>query len=98
VKNVNTLLRHRLQIWGVLPTFFDARARICIEALETLQSHFGERCLSPVRATTKLKEAPAQARSIFEHAPGTHGAEDYAALVDAVCASQATRRRAARGA
>ncbi len=84
VKNVNTLLRHPLQIWGVLPTFYDARARICREALETLRSHFGERCLAPVRATTKLKEAPAQARSIFEHAPGTHGAEDYAVLVDAL--------------
>jgi chromosome partitioning protein len=84
VKNVNTLLRHPLQIWGVLPTFYDARARICDEALETLRTHFGDRCLPPVRATTKLKEAPAQARSIFEHAPGTHGAEDYAAVVDAL--------------
>src|SRR5205823_5644038 len=84
VKNVNTLLRHPLQIWGVLPTFYDARARICDEALDTLRTHFGERCLPPVRATTKLKEAPAQARSIFEHAPGTHGAEDYGAVVDAL--------------
>jgi len=84
VKNVNTLLRHPLQIWGVLPTFFDARARICTEALDTLKSHFGDRCLAPIRATTKLKEAPAQARSIFDHAPGTNGAEDYASLVDAV--------------
>ena len=88
VKNVNTLLRHPLQIWGVLPTFYDARARICTEALETLRSHFGDRCLRPIRATTKLKEAPAQACSIFEHAPGTHGAEDYAALVDAVASGR----------
>ncbi len=84
VKNVNTLLRHRLQIWDVLPTFYDGRAKICSEALETLQNHFGDRCLTPIRATTKLKEAPAQSRSIFEHAPGAHGANDYAALVDAV--------------
>jgi len=83
VKNVNSLLRHRLQIWGVLPTLYDARAKICREALGTLKSHFAERCLTPIRATTKLKEAPAQASSIFEHAPGTHGAEDYSALVDA---------------
>lgn len=88
VKNVNTLLRHKLQIWGVLPTFYDARAKICGEALETLRGHFGARCLAPIRANTKLKEAPAQARSIFEHAPGTHGAQDYAALVDAVAADR----------
>jgi chromosome partitioning protein len=84
VKNVNTLLRHPLQIWGVLPTFYDGRAKICVEALETLRSHFGERCLSPVRISTKLKEAPAQALSIFEHAPGTNAASDYDALCDAL--------------
>lgn len=86
VKSVNSLLRHPLQIWGVLPTFYDARARICREALATLRAHFGERCLAPIRATTKLKEAPAQARSIFEHAPGANGAIDYGALVEAVVA------------
>jgi chromosome partitioning protein len=90
VKNVNSLLRHPLQIWGVLPTFYDSRARICSEALETLRSHFGDRCLAPIRATTKLKEAPAQARSIFDHAPGTHGADDYATLVDELLSGAST--------
>jgi len=97
VKNVNKLLRHPLQVWGVLPTFYDARAKICTEALGTLESHFGDRCLQPIRATTKLKEAPAQARSIFEHAPGTHGAEDYATLVDAVLADAAEEKVRAAG-
>lgn len=101
VKNVNTLLRHRLQIWGVLPTMYDGRAKICCEALATLKGHFGERCLAPIRATTKLKEAPAQARSIFEHAPGSYGALDYGELVDAVLAGgvrapQATPARASQ--
>jgi len=99
VKNVNTLLRHPLQIWGVLPTFYDSRARICSEALETLRGHFGDRCLAPIRATTKLKEAPAQARSIFDHAPGTHGADDYGTLVDALlCGAFETHDHAARSA
>ena len=84
VRNVNTLLHHRLQIWGVLPTFYDMRAKICTEALDTLRSHFGDRCLPPVRATTRLKEAPAQAQSIFEYAPSTRGADDYQCLVDRV--------------
>jgi chromosome partitioning protein len=84
VRNVNTLLHHRLQIWGVLPTFYDMRAKICTESLETLRGHFGDRCLPPVRATTRLKEAPAQAQSIFEYAPGTRGADDYQCLVDRV--------------
>jgi len=84
VKNVNQLLRHPVQIWGVLPTFYDARARICREALATLNDHFGDRCLSPVRAAMKVKEAPSQGQTIFEYAGGSNAAEDYLKLVDRV--------------
>lgn len=86
VRNVNRLLHHPLQIWGVLPTFYDVRAKICSEALDTLRNHFGDRCLPPVRATTRLKEAPARAQSIFEYAPSSHGAGDYTTVVERVLA------------
>jgi len=89
VKNVNSLLHHPVQIWGVLPTFFDARAKICHEAVGTLRDHFGERCLSPVRAAIKVKEAPAQGQTIFEYASGASAAEDYAAVVDKIIAARA---------
>ncbi|MFO0669350.1 MAG: ParA family protein [Polyangiaceae bacterium] len=82
VKNVNSLLHHPVQIYGVLPTFYDARARICRDAVETLTQHFGDRCLTPIRSTTKIKEAPAQGRTIFEYAPDSNAAEDYGRLVD----------------
>ena len=62
VKNVNSLLHHPVQIWGVLPTFYDARARICRDAVDTMKQHFGERCLKPIRATTKIKEAPSRGK------------------------------------
>lgn len=84
VKNVNQLLHHPVRIWGVLPTFYDARARICREALSTMQQHFGDRCLVPIRAAMKVKEAPAQGQTIFEHAAGTNAAEDYLRLVERV--------------
>jgi len=89
VKNVNSLLHHPVQIWGVLPTFYDARAKICREAVSTLKSHFGDRCLSPVRAAIKVKEAPAQGQTIFEYAAGTTAAEDYGSVVDTILASRA---------
>ena len=88
VKNVNALLHHPVQIWGVLPTFYDARAKICREAVSTLKQHFGERCLPPVRAAIKVKEAPAQGQTIFEYAEGTHAAEDYAAVVQQILVSR----------
>jgi chromosome partitioning protein len=82
VKNVNSLLHHPVQIHGVLPTFYDARARICRDAFEALKDHFGERVLSPIRAATRLKEAPAQGKTIFEFAPESNAAEDYQQIVD----------------
>lgn len=82
VKNVNSLLHHPVQIFGVLPTFYDSRARICRDAVDTLKEHFGERCLPPVRATIKIKEAPAQGRTIYEYAPDSHAVTDYRRVVD----------------
>lgn len=82
VKNVNTLLHHPVQIHAVLPTFYDARARICRDAVDTMTKHFGTRCLSPIRMATKVKEAPAQGRTIFEYASDSTAAEDYARTVE----------------
>ncbi len=84
VKNVNSLLHHPVQIYGVLPTFYDARARICRDAWGTLKEHFGERCFRPIRATTKIKEAPSQGKAIFEYAPDSHAASDYERVVERI--------------
>lgn len=82
VKNVNRLLSHPVQIWGVLPTMYDTRARICNEALETLQEHFGERCFAPVRSAIRVKEAPSQGQTLFEYAPDSNAAADYQLVVN----------------
>ncbi|MGD0526412.1 MAG: ParA family protein [Polyangiaceae bacterium] len=82
VKNVNALLHHPVQIHGVLPTFYDARARICRDAIDALKEHFGERVMPPIRQATRLKEAPAQGKTIFEYAPESNAAEDYLRVVD----------------
>jgi len=95
VKNVNSLLHHPVQIWGVLPTFYDARARICRDALETLEKHFGDRCLAPIRQATRVKEAPASAKTIFEHAPESHAALDYDRVVQKLMAGQSEQKLAA---
>jgi len=82
VKNVNSLLRHPVQITGVLPTFYDARARICRDAIDALKDHFGDRMLPPIRSATRLKEAPAQGKTIFEFSPESNASEDYRRVVD----------------
>ncbi|HEX4446952.1 MAG TPA: ParA family protein [Polyangiaceae bacterium] len=82
VKNVNALLHHPVQIYGVLPTFYDARARICRDSLDAMKDHFGERVLPPIRSATRIKEAPAQGKTIFEMAPESNAAEDYGRIID----------------
>jgi chromosome partitioning protein len=79
----------------VLPTFFDVRTRISREAILTLRKHFEGRCYDPIRINTKLREAPSVKMTIFEHAPKSHGAEDYMRLVERVTAV-ATREQIAR--
>jgi chromosome partitioning protein len=87
VSQVNKLLGHPLALWGVLPTQFDARARICHEAVDTLRRHFRERCLEPVRMSIKVKEAPARAQTLLEYAPDSTAALDYLAVVDRILAN-----------
>jgi chromosome partitioning protein len=84
VKQVNRLLSHPINFWGVLPTFFDTRARICHEAHDTLKDHFKAACLPPVRAAMRVKEAPSQGKTLFEYAPGSSAALDYMNTVDRV--------------
>lgn len=92
IRNVNQLLHHPVRLWGVLPTFYDARANICREAVETLQQHFGDRCLPPIRSAIKVKEAPAHGQTIFEYAGGSTAAEDYRALVNQLIAEHVAER------
>jgi chromosome partitioning protein len=81
IQYVNEILMHPVRICGVLPTFFDVRARISADAVQNLRQYFKERTLPPVRVNTKLKESPSFKKTIFEHAPESHGARDYARVV-----------------
>lgn len=89
VKDVERHLGHAVRISAVLPTFYDGRTRLAREVLETLQGHFKNKCLEPVRMNTRLAEAPSHKKTIFEYAPISHGAADYNRVVDWVLHSNA---------
>lgn len=82
IKQVNRLLSHPVRLWGVLPTLYDARARVCVEAYDTLRQHFGERCLTPIRMASRAKEAPSQSQTLFEYAPDATATKDYWQVVE----------------
>ena len=92
IKQINRLLSHPLTFWGVLPTFFDTRARICHEALDTLRGHFRDVCLEPIRMASRVKEAPSQGKTLFEYAPGSSAAVDYERVVERLLGSQDERK------
>lgn len=73
-------------LYLILPTFFDARLRKDRGVLEILQRHFSPVLAAPIRVNVSLAEAMGQQKSIYEYAPRSSGALDYAQLVERVAA------------
>jgi chromosome partitioning protein len=88
LRDVERVLGHSVRIAGVLPTFYDGRTRLAREAHDTLQKHFKERCLEPIRRSTRLAEAPSHKQTIFEYAPDSTGAEDYRRTIESLMVGQ----------
>jgi chromosome partitioning protein len=78
-------LNPTLSILGYLMTYFDGRNRICGEALAKMQEMFdGQVFETVIRTNVKLQTAPSLRKSIFEHAPDSHGSKDYDGLTEEV--------------
>ena len=82
IRDIERFLHHAVRVSAVLPTFYDGRTRLSREVLGTLQNHFKSKCLEPIRANTRLAEAPGYSKTIFEYAPQSNGASDYNRVVD----------------
>jgi chromosome partitioning protein len=83
--DVVTLVRRRLnptvRITGILPTLSRTGTLLAREVQDEIARHFGPKVFKTrIRSNVKLAEAPSHGQSIFAYAPGSAGAEDYAAL------------------
>jgi len=94
VKHVNKILGHPVNFWGVLPTLFDSRARICNEALDTLRKNFRDVCLDPIHFAIKVKEAPSLGKTMFEYAPTSNAAQDYWRVIERLLQVETSRDQA----
>jgi chromosome partitioning protein len=94
VKHVNKILNHPVNFWGVLPTLFDSRARICNEALDTLKNNFKDVCLDPIHFAIKAKEAPSVGKTLFEYAPNSSAAADYWRVIERLMQVETSRDEA----
>lgn len=97
---------HRVELLGLLATFFDVRTRISKAIYNQLLTEFGGKVFATkIRINTQLKEAQLQHKTIFEHAPYSNGALDYFLLTkevsngtptaqETVCSEEAARWKA----
>jgi chromosome partitioning protein len=87
MKNLAASLDHNTKLTFVVPTFYDDRLRKDRDVMQILHRHFGSRVTAPIHANVSLSEAPAYHKSIYEYAPSSSGAVDYAHLVERVAAN-----------
>ncbi|MNC87172.1 Chromosome-partitioning ATPase Soj [compost metagenome] len=82
LKALEQVLKKRLERRYVL-TRFDGRRRMSWDIDKRLRDRFGEEvCEARIAENVSVAESPACNRDVFEHAPGSRGAQDYAALLD----------------
>ncbi len=69
------------RLFGILPTFHDDQTRESRANYAELTQVFGDLVLPPVHRATVLRECAAMGATVFEAAPTSRAAEEYAALV-----------------
>lgn len=79
-----TKYKPNLELRFVVPTFLDRRVSKSDEILELLKSHYPALICDPIRYNVRLSEAPGHGQTIFEYAPNSTGAHDYARLAEIV--------------
>jgi chromosome partitioning protein len=95
---VSQRLNPRLTVAGMALCMFESTTKLAAEVVGDLSAYL-ESCRtlavpwanarilqSRIRRNVKLAECPSYGQSIFEYAPRSHGATDYLALADELCA------------
>jgi chromosome partitioning protein len=85
VEDVRMFANADLQVLGVVATMFDGRTRHARQVLDEVGTRYGLTVFDPpVPKSVRFAEAPAEGRSILQHAPGSPGAEAYRSLAGQV--------------
>lgn len=87
VELVRKRLNPRLSLRGILPCLVDSRRNLSKEVLARLSESFeGQVFQTTIRNAVALAEASGHGRTVFDYAPRSHGAVDYAAFAQEVIA------------
>lgn len=69
----------------ILPTFYNPQLKLDNEVIEILRRYFPTQVADPIRFSIHLAQAPGHRKTIYEYAPTSTGALDYARFVEKVC-------------
>lgn len=83
LKNINRVLGKGATIRLIIPTLYDPRRKVSQQVLRLLKK-LGPKVAEPIWVDTKLSEAPGKGKTIFEYAPRSRAAVDYARLTESV--------------
>ena len=90
---VEKRLNPGLAVVGILPSMLDSRTTLSREVLTEIRGYFGAAVFgTAIRRNVKLAEASSHGRTVFEYAPDSNGAADYAALAEEVLRRGAVAR------
>jgi chromosome partitioning protein len=87
LRAISRIPNHTVRLLYIVPTLFQSRLRKDRSILETMEKKFVNQVSDPIRSNVSLAEAPAEQKTIFEYAPRSNGAADYAKLVERVATS-----------
>lgn len=83
LKELSRALGKSADIRLLVPTMYDPRRRVSKQVVKLLKD-LGPRVAKPIRVDTQLSEAPGYGKTIFEYAPRSRGAVDYARLTETI--------------
>jgi chromosome partitioning protein len=63
------VFNHKLEVFGIIPTFFDSRTLHSREVLEALKDEYGELVFEPITKSTRVNDSILAAKSIGEFDP-----------------------------
>ena len=87
IELVKQRLNPELDLTGVLAALYDSRLRLAREVLGELRRYFPDETFQTTIGTNvRLAESPSHGQTIFEYAPESRGARDYAALAEELIA------------
>lgn len=84
-RDVNAIINHKVEIAGVLITFFDVRTKLAREVFTSVSEIFGDRVFeTKIPQNVKLNEAQSHGKTIFDYDPSCKGSLAYENLAKEV--------------